>query len=160
MAPLHVHAHIEARSRIVTARVAKGKALKTKARWFSVSADALPLIDKEELKKRMEEGSVLVVDVREPEEVRETGPIEIGGNSALNVPLGLILQEPSVLTWNPEEFFEEFDDRLPSKQGGDRAIVFSCRSGVRAGQASLRALELGFSDVVLYKGSALDWFSD
>jgi len=126
---------------------------------FSVTPPSdIPVIDKETLKTRMKQDSVVVVDVREPEEVRETGDLTHGGNVAINVPLGIILQDPSILELEKEEFFLEFGDELPARDDMEKSIVFSCRSGVRSEHACIKARQLGFANVLNFKGSALEWF--
>ncbi|GBG30694.1 Thiosulfate sulfurtransferase/rhodanese-like domain-containing protein 3 [Hondaea fermentalgiana] len=138
-----------------------GRLLRTQpqTRKFSGSTAGYEIMSIDELKRRMEDDTVLVIDVREPEEIAQTGAVAHAGIEAVNVPLGLILGDVNVLSMNPEEFEDEFGERLPSREGDGRALVFTCRSGVRAGNAAAAAASLGFTNVYNYKGSALEWFS-
>lgn len=109
----------------------------------------------EDLKKKMQEGAVVVIDVREPEEVRQTGALEHGKVKAATIPLGSVMEGAFGLP--PEDFKESYGFDKPSQ---DADIVFSCRSGRRSLLASVVAVEEnGYSNVHNYKGSAIEWFS-
>jgi rhodanese-related sulfurtransferase len=88
-------------------------------------------LDREDVKRGLTEGSVLLVDVREPHEFA-AGHIP----GSVSLPLS---------TFDPAE--------LP----GGRRVVFSCAAGVR----SLRAIELakaaGLEFNEHYKGGFKDW---
>uniref|UniRef100_T1HUD5 Rhodanese domain-containing protein n=3 Tax=Rhodnius prolixus TaxID=13249 RepID=T1HUD5_RHOPR len=77
----------------------------------------------EELKNHQKLGT-LIIDVREPEEIAETGVLPDG----INVPLGEIC---AALSKAPHDFETKYGRKMPEK-GDD--IVFSCRSGKRSAQ--------------------------
>jgi rhodanese-related sulfurtransferase len=92
-----------------------------------------------------------VLDVRGPEEVSETGPLS---NAAYNLPLPKILEE-GVLKLSEEDFQAKCGFPKPSS---DSTIVFSCKAGKRAEKAAAKAKQDGYDNVVVYSGSANEWF--
>lgn len=93
--------------------------------------------------------NVVLTDVREPSELRQTGRIP----SAINIPLGL----------KPDSFFiteEEFEDRFGfSRPGTDKEVIFYCKAGVRGKVAAELARQAGWKKIGEYPGSWLDWAS-
>ncbi|XP_073991349.1 thiosulfate sulfurtransferase/rhodanese-like domain-containing protein 3 isoform X2 [Rhodnius prolixus] len=100
----------------------------------------------EELKNHQKLGT-LIIDVREPEEIAETGVLPDG----INVPLGEIC---AALSKAPHDFETKYGRKMPEK-GDD--IVFSCRSGKRSAQACSKAVELGFNRAKNFQGGWLEW---
>lgn len=92
-------------------------------------------VSRETLKKGLADGSIVLVDVREPNEYAE-GHIPGAQINSL----------------------QSFDtDALPPQQAGKK-IVFSCRSGKRSMVALERAQAAGRSDIKAhYAGGMLDW---
>ena len=92
------------------------------------------VVTREELKKGLAEGTILLIDVREPNEYA-AGHIP----GATSLPLS------------------RFDPaRLPKEPG--KRVVFNCRSGQRTLQALEMARLSGRRDVTAhYAGSMLDW---
>ncbi|KAK6537462.1 hypothetical protein TWF694_011647 [Orbilia ellipsospora] len=89
----------------------------------------------------------LLVDVREPHELKKTGELP----NSVNIPL-----ETSPDAWFlPEEAFQDkFGFEKPSL---DTELVFSCKSGVRSSSAARIAKMAGYRNTASYKGSWLDW---
>lgn len=92
-------------------------------------------VSRDELKKGLADGSIALVDVREPNEFAD-GHIPGAQLNAL----------------------QSFDpSALPPEQAG-RRIVFSCRSGKRSLVALERARAAGRTDITAhYAGGMLDW---
>ena len=92
-------------------------------------------VGREELKRGLAEGSIILVDVREPHEY-EDGHIPGAQLNAL----------------------QSFDpSAIPPAEPG-RRIVLSCRSGKRSLVAMERARAAGRTDIVAhYAGGMLDW---
>lgn len=92
-------------------------------------------VSREDLKKGLADGSIVLVDVREPNEYAD-GHIPGAQLNAL----------------------QSFDPAaLPPKQAGQR-IVLSCRSGKRSVMAMERAQAAGRTDITAhYAGGMLDW---
>jgi rhodanese-related sulfurtransferase len=99
----------------------------------------MEIIQKEELKKRMESAEKLnLVDVREPD---EHAAFNIGG---ILLPLGKILSG-------------QVDDLEDFK---DQEIICYCRSGQRSMQACLMLESMGFAQVRNLAGGMLAWQAD
>ncbi|XP_071055440.1 rhodanese domain-containing protein CG4456-like isoform X2 [Onthophagus taurus] len=98
------------------------------------------LID--EVRALKDNPKVFFVDVREPHEIEATGLIP----GSINIPFNLI---EDVLNNNLKKGIRDLDLETP--------IVFTCRSGRRAGLAQEIAWKLGFKNVKNYKGSWLEW---
>uniref|UniRef100_A0A182NH53 Rhodanese domain-containing protein n=1 Tax=Anopheles dirus TaxID=7168 RepID=A0A182NH53_9DIPT len=76
----------------------------------------------------------LLIDVRETSELAATGQIP----TSINIPLKTVRTE---LSLSPDAFETKYGRKKPTT---DDPIIFSCRSGVRSGQAALEADQLGF----------------
>mmetsp|Transcript_17350 Transcript_17350/g.22702 ORF Transcript_17350/g.22702 Transcript_17350/m.22702 type:complete len:193 (-) Transcript_17350:191-769(-) len=130
------------------------KRIQQQSRGFCAVPDGnIPIVSMEEVKTVLGGKSGVVIDVREPAEVSETGPLSYQGNSAKNIPLGKV---PEALTFSEDDFLDEFGFEKPNEND---TLIFSCKSGVRSDAACRVALAEGFVNVKNYKGSALEWFS-
>lgn len=87
-----------------------------------------------------------ILDVREPHEYAE-GFIP----TALNLP---IQSQPDALFLPADEFQDRFGFVKPPV---GKKIVFYCKAGVRSSAAAQLARQVGYEDVVEYRGSWLDW---
>lgn len=101
----------------------------------------------EQLKQVLAGRSAVVIDVREPWELREYGFIP----GSINVPLG---QVNAALQLGPEEFKEKYGGDMPQQTGN---VVFTCLAGIRSKTALDTAESLGFKDVQHYPGGWKDW---
>ena len=96
-------------------------------------AAAEGVISMEAVKAGMANGSIVLVDVREP------GEFEVGHvPGAVNLPMS------------------RFDPAALPKPA-DKIVVVMCRSGRRAGQAQAIAASAGRGDLVNYSGSMNEW---
>ncbi|THH05104.1 hypothetical protein EW145_g5036 [Phellinidium pouzarii] len=107
-----------------------------------------PKLTYEQVKPRTEQPSpdAYVIDVREPDEVI-LGSIP----SSVNLPLSGIAES---LHLNPVAFKEKHGFEKPR---ANQELVFYCRSGKRSATASDIAKKNGFTNVLNYEGSWLDW---
>jgi rhodanese-related sulfurtransferase len=97
-----------------------------------------------DLEERLEENpSLLIVDVREPEEF---AAMHIA--NSLNVPRGIL---ESACEWDYEETVAEL------VQARDREIVVVCRSGYRSVLAANSMLLLGYRDVTSLQTGLRGW---
>ncbi|XP_072316764.1 thiosulfate sulfurtransferase/rhodanese-like domain-containing protein 3 [Eucyclogobius newberryi] len=102
----------------------------------------------EELKQIVDgKNKAVVIDVREPWELREYGAIP----GAVNVPLGQI---NTALRLDTEEFKEMYGDEMPQPTD---SIVFTCLAGVRSKTAMETASSLGYKSVQHYPGGWQEW---
>lgn len=111
-------------------------------------------MSKADLASKLEDSSVVAIDVRSEEEVRSFGPVRAGANEALNVPLPEILT--GALRMNDEDFLDHFGFDKPSKSD---TLVFSCLAGVRSEAAAKEALASGYERVFNFRGGATEWFA-
>ncbi|KAH8388205.1 hypothetical protein KR093_000298 [Drosophila rubida] len=111
------------------------------------SSQIIPIVDYEAVKKLPNERQKLLIDVREPDELKETGQIP----SSINIPLGIVSQELAI---NDELFKAKYGRDKPKS---DTEIVFHCKIGKRSLKAAEAAAALGFKNVKNYQGSWLDW---
>ncbi|KAL1952175.1 hypothetical protein VTO73DRAFT_1324 [Trametes versicolor] len=102
----------------------------------------------EELKPKTQQPSPdkYLIDVREPDEVLQ-GSIP----SAVNLPLSVI---SSAFHLPAAEFKEKFGFEKPRL---DQEVTFYCRSGKRSTTASDVAKRNGYTNILNYKGSWLEW---
>uniref|UniRef100_A0A3Q0QV37 Thiosulfate sulfurtransferase like domain containing 3 n=1 Tax=Amphilophus citrinellus TaxID=61819 RepID=A0A3Q0QV37_AMPCI len=101
----------------------------------------------ERLKELLAGRKAVVIDVREPWELREYGFIP----GSINIPLG---QVNTALQLGPEEFNEKYGGELPQQTDN---IVFTCLAGIRSKTALDTAVTLGYKDVQHYPGGWQDW---
>ncbi|XP_008275846.1 thiosulfate sulfurtransferase/rhodanese-like domain-containing protein 3 [Stegastes partitus] len=101
----------------------------------------------EQLKQLLASRKAVVIDVREPWELREYGNIP----GSINVPLG---QVNTALQLGPEEFKEKYGGEMPQQTDN---IVFSCLAGIRSKNALDTAASLGYKDAQHYPGGWQDW---
>lgn len=130
-------------------------------RWMGTKANgAIPVVTKEELEKLIQakgdadpagEADVLLLDVREVNEMQATGMIP----SAKAMPLTQVQQ---ALQLDDEEFLATFS--FPKSLLKEKRVVCYCRAGVRSHNAAVLLQEYGAKDVSNYKGSFLEWFPD
>ncbi|KAJ4390024.1 Thiosulfate sulfurtransferase rdl2, mitochondrial [Gnomoniopsis smithogilvyi] len=90
---------------------------------------------------------VVIVDVREPGELKSTGHIP----HSINIP---ITTSPDSFHITEEEFEDRFGYPRPEK---DQEVVFYCKAGVRSRAAAGLAREAGWEKVGEYPGSWVDW---
>lgn len=115
--------------------------------FSSLSSPTDTDVSYDQLKTILVSHKSVVIDVREPWELREYGHIP----GSINVPLG---QVSIALQLAPEEFRERYGGAMP--QPTDH-IVFSCLAGIRSKKALDSAVSLGYTDVQHYPGGWQEW---
>ncbi|EAT40970.1 AAEL007339-PA [Aedes aegypti] len=90
---------------------------------------------------------ILLIDVRQPEELACTGSIP----TSINIPLATVSDE---LKLAPSVFQCKYGRAKP---GLNDPIIFTCQSGNRAAKAALAAVQLGFRNVKNYVGSWIEY---
>ncbi|CAG4918129.1 unnamed protein product [Colias eurytheme] len=106
------------------------------------------IVDYEHVKKATANDRVYIIDVREPDEVKEHGSIP----NSVNIPLGNVT--PALSTMSDDEFTKLYKREKPSE---NTEIIFYCMIGKRSGMAQQNAINLGFKNVKNYLGSWTDW---
>ncbi|XP_070504494.1 rhodanese domain-containing protein CG4456-like isoform X2 [Chironomus tepperi] len=126
---------------------------KLQVRGNSVNAGSNDVIDLtkfvtyEEIKELPNYPAKMLIDVREPKELEETGRIP----TSINIPLKTVTE---MLELSAHDFVNKFRRLKPTPY---TEIIFSCRSGKRAEDACEMARNLGFKNVKNYKGSWIEW---
>jgi rhodanese-related sulfurtransferase len=107
----------------------------------------------EEIVEQYEEGDsdYLVIDVRTPEEVMNTGKL---GPNVHTLPVQVIMQR-NVFALDEEDFEEICGFEKPTP---DTTLVFSCAAGIRSVYACQYASQAGYTKLVNYMGGANEWF--
>ncbi len=99
-----------------------------------------------------EESGMIVMDVRNEDEIAHTGQLS---------PNTKTLPLPAIMQYNlfamPEDEFEEMCG-FP-KPTPDETLVFSCAAGIRSVHAAKFAAAAGYSKLVNYAGGANEWFT-
>ncbi|QUC16703.1 uncharacterized protein UV8b_00944 [Ustilaginoidea virens] len=96
---------------------------------------------------RSRPSDVVLVDVREPEEMAGTGRIP----GAVNIP---VRGAAGAFAMSERDFEDAYGFARPAREG--TTLLFYCLAGVRAGVAAAAATEAGWRADV-YPGSWLDW---
>ena len=131
-----------------------------KVRFFSTK-ESFQRFSVEECKKFIEDkvnqgeesGKVFLLDVREPQEIQELGPVRHLSKTANNLTLGEIADKVEKGDDPLKEFYLA---NCPDKQK-DHVIV-NCRGGVRSATAAELLTSLGYTNVISMEGGALAWF--
>uniref|UniRef100_A0A1A9W5T9 Rhodanese domain-containing protein n=1 Tax=Glossina brevipalpis TaxID=37001 RepID=A0A1A9W5T9_9MUSC len=103
----------------------------------------------EEVKEVPNHPEVYLIDVRNNDEVANSGSIP----ASIHIPLPEL---ENALTMSETNFLSTFKRDKPSN---DSVIIFSCRSGRRAQEATDLAHNYGFKKAKIYHGSWSEWVS-
>jgi len=116
---------------------------------YCTNGSQIKVVDFCFVKKIAKEPEKLLIDVRTPAEIEDTGRIP----GSINIPLDNLYPKLGSST-TQTEFSSQFGRKKPSS---NTQIIFSCRSGKRAQKSAEKAIELGYTNVWVYEGSWIDW---
>ncbi|CEJ80313.1 hypothetical protein VHEMI00503 [[Torrubiella] hemipterigena] len=142
------------RNGVSMSRVAQPKA--TPSQWYSTRSEENTVPGSKiwgfkEMKDQAENHEtrtdIVLVDVREPAELIDTGKIP----GAINIPITSAVQSFHV---SDQDFEDMYGFERPGK---DKTLVFYCKAGVRARSAAALAQHAGWNKIGEYPGSWLDW---
>ncbi|XP_017892856.1 rhodanese domain-containing protein CG4456-like isoform X1 [Ceratina calcarata] len=108
-------------------------------------------VDYNGILKAQNDSSVLIIDVREKEEIDETGKLP----GSIHIPMGEVAN--TLLSLSENDFKKKFAREKPSK---DTKIILSCRSGKRSSMVQEEIQKLGYENAYNYVGGWLDWESN
>ncbi|XP_055689818.1 rhodanese domain-containing protein CG4456 isoform X3 [Lutzomyia longipalpis] len=111
------------------------------------SSESMKIATYEEVKDLCNHPEKLLIDVREPHELLETGSIP----TSINIPLNSVEES---LKMSSEDFKVKYGRDKPTKE---QEVIFHCRLGGRAGKAHDIAVALGYTNAKNYKGSWTEW---
>ncbi|CAG0897928.1 unnamed protein product [Cyprideis torosa] len=115
--------------------------------WKPFSSFVLDEVVFSEVKEGIEKKDLLIIDVRNPDEHR-AGAIP----TAVNIPLPEIEQ---AFALDSAAFLEKYC--IPKPLPTATNLVTHCLRGGRATEAAKKMFDLGYKDVMVYKGSFTDW---
>ena len=105
-----------------------------------------PTVTYEEVMEALKDSTVLVIDVRQPKELKKDGVIP----GALNIPLGDL---EKALSLRPKKFERKF--KVPIDYS--TPLVFSCLAGIRSRKAQVVASNVGFTNTSNFTGGWMEW---
>ena len=115
---------------------------------FSKKTDPLPpVVEYEDVKNHLKNGTALVVDVRNPKELEVDGILQ----GSVLIPLNEI---KTAFDLSPVVFMNRYKVKMP---GIHDPIIFSCLIGKRSARAQEIVQFLGFKNAANYLGSFADW---
>ncbi|XP_045447017.1 thiosulfate:glutathione sulfurtransferase-like [Melitaea cinxia] len=117
---------------------------------YSNMVDPKRVVSYEDMLKVIHQPEKVIIDVRNPEEVKSTGKIP----SSINIPLGSV--QDALATMSEEDFKKQFQRPKPSSSD---ELIFYCQSGRRSSEALDKAIQLGYTKSKTYLGSWNDWSS-
>uniref|UniRef100_A0A1L8EDG3 Putative heat shock protein n=1 Tax=Haematobia irritans TaxID=7368 RepID=A0A1L8EDG3_HAEIR len=118
-------------------------------RQYSANTTPIPIVSYDEIKKLPKQPNKLLIDVREPKELQETGQIP----TSINIPLGQVATELSPMV-DAGTFKAKYGRDRPNK---DTEIIFHCKIGKRSNSAAEIARSLGYTNTKNYLGSWTEW---
>ncbi|XP_017848812.1 rhodanese domain-containing protein CG4456 [Drosophila busckii] len=105
------------------------------------------IVDYSVVKEIQNHPEKLLIDVRDPDELKETGQIP----SSINIPVADVGKE---LCISDKQFRLKYGREKPN---ANTEIIFHCKIGRRSLKAAEAASALGFTNVKSYEGSWTDW---
>jgi rhodanese-related sulfurtransferase len=119
---------------------------KTFRQMVAEAREQIETIPPAEAQKRMQaDPNVVVVDVREPDEVAANGKIP----AAMNVPLGVLPLRAD------QELAENLRD--PKLQDRSTPVITTCGGGGQAALAAKTLKDMGFTNVAAIEGGTNGW---
>ncbi|VVD03621.1 unnamed protein product [Leptidea sinapis] len=110
--------------------------------------DPKRVVSYDDMLKVIQQPEKVIIDVRNPDEVKTTGRIP----SSINIPLNTV--HDALTTMSEEEFKKQYQRPKPSPSD---ELIFYCHSGRRSTEALDKALKLGFTKSKTYLGSWNEW---
>ncbi|XP_031618484.1 rhodanese domain-containing protein CG4456-like [Contarinia nasturtii] len=107
----------------------------------------IPIVTYEDVKDLTNHPEKTLIDVREPNELQETGTIP----TSINIPLGEV---NTALNLSDSQFKKKYSRNKP---GPTDEIIFHCKIGMRSENAAIAATKLGYTNAKNFKGSWLEW---
>jgi rhodanese-related sulfurtransferase len=114
--------------------------------FLQMVADArkeVNVISPQEAKKEIEGGGATVIDVREPDEVAESGTVP----GARNIPRGVLEIKADT----------ELPMKDPELQDRDQKVIIACGAGGQAALSAKALKDMGFTDVSIIDGGVRGW---
>ncbi|XP_066581446.1 rhodanese domain-containing protein CG4456-like [Prorops nasuta] len=107
-------------------------------------------ISYDELLEAQKNDNILIVDVREQEEIDQTGKLP----GSIHIPMGDVA---NYFTNSSEKSFKERFNKL--KPNHDTKVILSCKSGKRSGMVQQELQKLGYKNIYNFTGGWMEWES-
>jgi len=105
--------------------------------------DQIKVISPQEAKQAIDKGGVTIIDVREPDEVAESGTVP----GARNIPRGVLEIKADT----------ELPMRDPALEDRGQKMLIVCGAGGQAALSAKALKEMGFTDVSIIDGGVRGW---
>lgn len=119
------------------------------ANKYSSGEITIPIVSYEDIKQLPKQPEKLLIDVREPKELEETGQIP----TSINIPLGMVADELGT-NFDAGAFKAKYGRDKPQR---NTEIIFHCKIGRRSHSAAEIANSLGYQNTKNYLGSWTEW---
>ncbi len=116
---------------------------KTFMEMVKEARDQVNVISPQEAKAAIDAGGATVIDVREPEDVAQTGTVP----TARNIPRGMLEIKADT----------ELPVRDPALQDRNQKVIISCAAGGQAALSAKALKDMGFTDVSIIDGGLRGW---
>lgn len=114
--------------------------------FLQMVADArkeVNVISPQDAKKEIDGGKATVIDVREPDEVAESGTVP----GARNIPRGVLEIKADT----------ELPMKDPQLQDRNQKVIIACGAGGQAALSGKALKDMGFTDVSIIEGGVRGW---
>jgi rhodanese-related sulfurtransferase len=101
------------------------------------------VISPADAKKEIDKGGATVIDVREPDEVAESGTVP----GAKNIPRGVLEIKADI----------ELPMRDPALEDRNQKVIIACGAGGQAALSAKSLKDMGFTDVSIIDGGIKGW---
>lgn len=116
---------------------------KTFRQMVADARSEVKIISPAEAKQAIDAGNATVIDVREPDEVAESGTVP----GARNIPRGVLEIKADT----------ELPMRDPSLEDRNQKVIVACGAGGQAALSAKSLKEMGFTDVSIIEGGVKGW---
>ena len=116
---------------------------KTFRQMVADARSQVKVISPQEAKQEIDKGNATVIDVREPDEVAESGTVP----GARNIPRGVLEIKADT----------ELPMKDPQLQDRNQKVIVACGAGGQAALSAKALKDMGFTDVSIIDGGVRGW---
>jgi rhodanese-related sulfurtransferase len=116
---------------------------KTFRQMVADARSEVKVISPQEAKQEIDKGNATIIDVREPDEVAESGTVP----GARNIPRGVLEIKADT----------ELPMKDPQLQDRNQKVIVACGAGGQAALSAKALKDMGFTDVSIIDGGVRGW---
>ncbi|MGI8855652.1 MAG: rhodanese-like domain-containing protein [Thermomicrobiales bacterium] len=116
---------------------------KTFRQMVADARSEVKVISPQEAKQEIDKGGATIIDVREPDEVAESGTVP----GARNIPRGVLEIKADT----------ELPMKDPELQDRNQKVIIACGAGGQAALSAKSLKDMGFTDVSIIDGGVRGW---